>query len=97
MNAAGDNIIGKYYTDYGDNESRIEFRKEKDGTYTAQICWCKDRLDKYGKIKTDVKNPEKSLRNVPVDKIVLISGLKYNKDKNDGTAGKSTTLQEAYE
>ncbi len=37
MSVSGDNIIGKYYTDYGDNVSRIEFRKEMGGTYTAQI------------------------------------------------------------
>ncbi len=88
MNASGDNIIGKYYTDYGDNVSRIEFRKEKDGTYTAQIYWCKNTHDKEGKLKTDIKNPDKSLRNVPVDKIVLISGLKYNKDKKRWDGGK---------
>ena len=39
--------------------------------------------DKNGNKRKDVKNPNKSLRNVDVDKIVLIKGLKYDADDKE--------------
>ncbi len=88
MNAADDNIIGNYFTDYGGSESRIRISKEADGTYKAQVYWCSDAKDKDGNIEKDVKNPDKSLRDTPIDKVVLITGLKYNKDKKRWDGGK---------
>ncbi len=88
MNAAGDNIIGNYFTDYGGSESRIRITKEKDGSYKAQVFWCSDALDKNGNVQKDVKNPDEKLRNVPVDQIVLIWDLKYNKAKKRWDDGK---------
>ncbi len=88
MNSAADNIIGNYYTDYGDSESRIKITKEPDGTYKAQVYWCKDRLDKNGNLQLDTKNPDKNLRNVPIDQVVLVWDLKYNKAKKCWDGGK---------
>ncbi len=88
MNASGDNILGNYYTDYGGSESRIKVTKESDGTYKAQVFWCRDNRDKNGNIIRDTKNPDKSLRNVPIDKVVLIWDLKYNKSKKCWEGGK---------
>ncbi|MBQ2430190.1 MAG: DUF2147 domain-containing protein, partial [Alistipes sp.] len=43
--------------------------------------------DKDGKKRKDVKNPDKSLRNVDVDQIVIVNGLQYDaKDKKWGGA-----------
>ena len=53
------------------------------GTYTAQVFWVENPLDKNGNKRKDVKNPNKSLRNVDVDKIVLIKGLKYDADDKE--------------
>ena len=53
------------------------------GTLKAQITWMTNSVDPAtGKKFLDVKNPDKSLRNVPCDQIVLINGLKYNEAKD---------------
>ncbi len=88
MNSAADNIVGNYWTDYGGDESRIRISKNADGTYKAQVYWCKNTKDENGNLQKDDKNPDKSLRNTPIDKIVLIDGLKYNKDKKRWDGGK---------
>ncbi len=88
LNKAGDNIIGEYYTDYGGSASRFRFTKESDGSYKAQIFWVEDLLDKNGKVSLDEKNPDKSLRNVPMDKVVIVRGLKYNAKKQRWEGGK---------
>lgn len=82
MNSNGDNILGEYTSDRGGHISKIRVTKAEDGTYSAQVFWVENALDKNGNKRKDVKNPDKSLRNVDIDKVVLIDGLKYNaKDK----------------
>ena len=77
-NSAADNIIGKYESVQGTDSYKVEVTKNTDGTYKAQIYWMKDPIDpKTGKKALDVKNPDKSLRNTPCDRIVLIQNLKY--------------------
>ena len=77
-NSAADNIIGKYESVQGTDAYKVEVTKNADGTYKAQIYWMKDPIDpKTGKKALDVKNPDKSLRNTPCDRIVLIQNLKY--------------------
>ncbi len=88
MNSAADNIIGNYFTDYGGDESRIKVFKETDGTYKAQVYWCRTTRDENGNILKDDKNPDEKLRQVPIDQIILIWGLKYNKDKKRWDGGK---------
>ena len=81
-NSNGDNIIGEYTSDRGGSLSKIRVTKAEDGTYSAQVYWVENALDKNGNKRKDVKNPDKSLRNVDIDQVVLISGLKYDaKDK----------------
>ena len=77
-NSAADNIIGKYESVQGTDAYKVEVTKNADGTYTAQIYWMKNPIDpKTGKKALDIKNPDKSLRNTPCDRIVLIQNLKY--------------------
>ena len=77
-NSAADNIIGKYESVQGTDAYKVEVTKNADGTYKAQIYWMKDPIDpKTGKKALDVKNPDKSLRNTPCDRIVLIQNIKY--------------------
>ena len=61
--------------------SKVRVYKNADGTYTAQIFWVKNRLDENGNVRLDEKNPDKSLRNVECDKVILMDGLVYNPDK----------------
>jgi len=82
LNSKADNIIGTYYLSFSGEESKVKITKESAGSYKAQVIWVKNDKDKSGKKRLDEKNPDKSLRTVPCDQIVLIQGLKYNsKDK----------------
>lgn len=77
-----DDIIGKYESRQGNDEYKVEVSKKADGTYKAQLFWVKDPIDHAtGKVALDPKNPDKSLRGVRCDRIVLIDGLHFNADK----------------
>ena len=76
-----DSIIGIYSVSHQGEESKVSINKEADGTYSAKVIWVKDRYDGNGKLKTDVKNPDKSRRDTPCDRIVLIENMKYNEKK----------------
>ena len=79
FNDKGDNIIGEYLTDRGGSKSKVRITKNSDGSYNAQVFWVENPYEADGKTKRkDVKNPDKALRNVPVDQIVLVKGLKYD-------------------
>ena len=82
INKNGDEIIGEYLTDRGGSKSKVRVTKETNGTYTAQIFWVENPLDKNGNKRKDVNNPDKNLRNVDIDKVVIVKGLKF--DKSDG-------------
>ena len=83
MNSKGDNIIGEYLSIKDGKKSKIRISKASNGTYTAQVFWVENPLDKNGNKRKDEKNPNKNLRNVDVDKIVLIKGLKYDADDKE--------------
>ncbi len=85
---AADKLIGTYSSDYGNTESKIEITKSTEGLFTAKVIWCKDTVDESGNKILDVKNPKRSLRNVPIDKIVLMWDLSYNPDKNRWDGGR---------
>ena len=47
--------------------------------YTGQTrFWIDDMYDKHGRVRVDERNPDKMLRNVPCNQIVLMTGLKYD-------------------
>lgn len=81
LNEKGDNIIGIYLGTQGEDQFKAQFTKQNDGTYQCQIIWLEKDRDANGNKLLDVKNPDKSLRNVPCDQIVVISGLKYDAEK----------------
>lgn len=83
-----DRILGDYRADYAGNSSKVRFSKGSDGTYYCKAYWVKDCLDKDGNKILDKKNPDKSLRNVPCDRIKIIWGMKYNAEKNCWEGGK---------
>lgn len=78
LNDNGDNIIGEYLTDRGGSKSKVRITKNSAGTYDAQLFWVENATDKDGKKRKDVKNPDKALRNVDIDKVVIVKGLKYD-------------------
>ena len=87
INDNADNIVGEYLTDRGGSKSKVRITKNTDGTYDAQVFWVENPYDKDGKKRKDEKNPDKELRNVDVDQIVIVKGLKYDaKNKEWGGA-----------
>lgn len=87
LNDKADNIVGEYLTDRGGSKSKVRITKNADGTYNAQVFWVEKPFDSQGNKRKDVKNPDKSLRNVDIDKVVLVKGLKYDaEDKEWGGA-----------
>ena len=88
INKNGDEIIGEYLTDRGGSKSKVRVTKEENGTYTAQLFWVENPLDNKGNKRKDVKNPDKNLRNVDIDKVVVIKGLKFDKSEGEWSGTK---------
>ena len=76
INDKADNIVGEYLTDRGGNKSKVRVTKNADGTYNAQVFWVEKPLDAQGNKRKDVKNPDKALRNVDIDQVVVVKGWK---------------------
>ena len=81
QNDKADNIIGTYLCGTGIDAYRVRIERLSDGSYKGTVCWTADLYDTSGKKKTDVKNPDKALRNVPMDQVVIFTGLQYNAEK----------------
>ncbi len=88
FNKNGDEIIGEYLTDRGGSKSKVRVTKAADGTYTAQIFWVENPLDAKGNKRKDVNNPDKNLRNVDIDKVVIVKGLKFDKEAGEWNGAK---------
>lgn len=87
--AAGeDEILGEYFAVQNGEESRVRFSKADDGTFQAHVFWVKNDVDKQGRKRLDEKNPDKNLRNVPCDKILLVWNIRYNPEKRKWSGGK---------
>ncbi|QTN38765.1 DUF2147 domain-containing protein [Cryomorphaceae bacterium] len=78
-----DDILGTWFT--ADNDSKVEITK-KDGAYIGQIIWLSDPFEEDGKTPLiDDKNPNKELRNQPIQGMILMTGLKWkNGEWDDG-------------
>ena len=85
QNDKADNIIGKYICGTGKDAYKVDITKQSDGNYKCQIFWVADPLDENGNQALDTKNPDKSLRSVPMDRVVLFKDLKYNAEKKHWT------------
>lgn len=81
LNNKADNIVGTYQAKQNHDNFKARITKSADGSYMAQIFWMENPCDKNGKPYLDEKNPDKSLRNVRCDKVVLMKGLKYDAAK----------------
>lgn len=94
----GDKIVGTYKVLRNGVNSKVKVTRNSNGTYRAQVTWADNLKMPDGSIRKDVKNPDKSKRNTPVDKIVLFDGMSYkNKEWTGGkiydpTSGKSYKL-----
>lgn len=82
-----DDLLGVYKAVQGDEVSKVEFRKNGDG-YMAQVTWVNKLKDANGNIRLDVKNPDKSKRNTPINKIVLIDKVTFDEAKGEWSGGR---------
>lgn len=87
LNDKADNILGVYLGEQKGDVFKARITKAADGTYKGQIFWMKNDRQPNGIKRLDTKNPDKRLRHVPCDQVVLFSGLKHNPQKQcwDGT------------
>ena len=88
INDKADNIIGEYLTDRGGSKSKVRVTKDANGTYSAQVFWVEKPYDANGKKRKDVKNPDKNLRNTDIDKVVIVTGLRYDKEEKEWNGAK---------
>ena len=77
-NEVADKIVGVYLGEQKGDVFKARITKAPDGSYQGRIFWMKNDKDADGNKRLDTKNPDKSLRRVPYDQIMLFSGLKYN-------------------
>lgn len=87
LNDKAESIAGIYKVVHEGENTKVAVTMDTDGTFTAQVIWVENRLDKRGNVRLDDKNPDKSLRYKECDQIVLFKGLRYDalKKKWSGT------------
>ena len=66
-------------------DARVEIYKAADGTYEGRLCWLKEPEypqgdPEAGKPKRDRENPDKSLRDRPIQGLVFMTGFKFDGD-----------------
>ena len=95
--AQSDDILGIWLEEK--KESKIEVYK-KDNSFFGKIIWLKEPLDEDGKIKLDKKNPNNSMRENPINGLVIMKDLKYKKKGEwsdgeiyDARSGKTYSLE----
>jgi len=78
-------ICGKWLEE--EKRSHIEIYKTDANTYEGKIVWLAEPFNENGDIKTDIENTDSSLRDVPLNGLIIIKDLKYLKNQNwgDGT------------
>ena len=87
-NDKADNIVGTFEIVSGGEKARVAVTRNQAGTYDIKMCWVENPYNPDGSRALDVKNPDKSLRNVPIDKVVLVKGLRYDKAKKQWSGAK---------
>ena len=73
-----DAVIGKWINSTGEAHVDITKRGEK---YFGKIVWLKEPKDEKGNIKTDLKNPEASLRSKPILGLEILRNFVFDNGK----------------
>lgn len=81
LNNSADNVVGEYEGVQEGYKFRAKIAKLTDGSYRCRVVWMERDRDENGNKLLDTKNPDKSLRSTPADRIVLFSGLRYDEKK----------------
>ena len=81
-----DDILGTYKVVQNGDNSKVTFRKIGNG-YTCQVVWLENMKEKDGTPRVDKRNPDKSKRNTPSDRIVLIDKVTFDEAKGEWNDG----------
>lgn len=73
-----DAILGKWINSSG--EAHIDITK-RGAKYFGKIVWLKEPKDEKGNTKTDVKNPQQSLRSKPIVGLEILKDFIYDDGK----------------
>ena len=71
-------ILGAWYN--AEKTAVVKIYEETDQSFSGQIIWLKQPLDKHGKPKTDPLNPDKSLQNRSRLGMKIMYGFIYKGD-----------------
>ena len=78
-------ILGEYEFSDPDTGStarvKIFERENKTNIFDVRIIWSEDMYDEHGKMRLDINNPDEKLRDLPVNQILMIKGLKFNEEE----------------
>ena len=89
FNSKPDAIVGTYRVVHDGEVSKVRVYRCGDGSYAAQCIYLQDSIDKKtGKLRLDSKNPDKNLRTVPCNKVVILRALRYNAKKQRWDGGR---------
>ena len=73
-----DAVLGKWINSTG--EAHVDITKRGD-KYFGKIVWLKAPKDEKGTIKTDIKNPEESLRSKPIIGLEILKNFVFEDGK----------------
>lgn len=76
-------VLAEWLVETGD--ARVEIYKAADGTYEGRLCWLKEPEypagdPEAGKPRRDRDNPDKALRDRPMQGLVFMTGFRYDGD-----------------
>lgn len=89
-NKNADDLLGTYMV-YERSEQvtvHLNFYKADDGTYEARIVWMDQPDDDLGKPRTDVNNPKRELRHIPLTHVVIVRDLRYDARNHEWEGGR---------
>ncbi len=76
-------IVGLY--EFPDPDSKLKAKvkiyETESGLYDVRVVWMEKSCDEHGKLYLDANNPNKALRTLPLNQILMVEGLEFNADK----------------
>lgn len=79
-------ITGLWWND--EKTSKIEVKKSNDGSYSGTIIYMIPEKYENGQPPKDDENPDPALRERSVLGLTILTGLRYNKEKNEWSGGR---------